>query len=398
MSRVRNYLRKKVVLPDGTIRKNVTMYAVEFRYKDPGTGESKKTTKRGFTRKKDAQVYLAKIELEKSSGKFRPFRSTSVKDFLATWLEIKKSALAYNTFRGYSVNVNNHIIPYIGDIKLSELKVDDVDNLYLSLGEEDKGLSPASIRYVHRVLSGALDYAIRKNLISSNVAKLADRPTVKRFQSYVYSIDELSKLLELTEDTEMEVIIALAGFMGLRRGEVLGLHWCDVHFEEKYIQVNFQAIPVKGGVKITKPKSEKSIRKVPMTDNVLEILRRYRVKKVKVKLSQGSEYSEKDLVVSKMNGELLSPSTVFNMFKRLLKDNNMPDTRFHDLRHAYCSMLINEVEDIELKTISEIMGHSNIAVTAEVYAHLMYKKKEQAIEGLNEAVSNSARKVQKAGE
>jgi integrase len=314
---------------------------------------------------------------------------------MTAWLEIKKPALTYNTFRGYRVNVNNHIIPSIGNIKLSELQVDDVDILYLSLGEDDKGLSPATIRYVHRVLSGGLDYAVRKNLISSNVAKLADRPSVKRFQGYVYSIDELNKLLDLTNDTEMEVIIALAGFMGLRRGEVLGLHWGDVHFEEKYIQVKYQVIPVKGGIEITKPKSEKSIRKVPMTDNVLEILRRYRVKKIEAKLRQGSEYIEKDLVVSKMNGDLLSPSTVFNMFKRLLKDNNMPDTRFHDLRHAYCSMLINEVDDIELKTISEIMGHSNIAVTAEVYAHLMYKKKEKAIQGLNEAVSTSVNKSKK---
>ena len=392
MAIIRSYNRKRVVLTDGTIRRDVTMYAVEFRFKDPVTGKTRKTSERGYARKKDAQVRMAQIELDKSTGKFRPSRSTTISDFLTTWLEIKKPALAYNTYRGYRVNVNNHIIPYIGDIKLSELRVDDVDNLYLSLGEDDKGLSAASVRYVHRVLSGALDYAIKKNLISSNVAKLADRPSVKRFQSYVYSIDELNKLLEITVDTEMEVIIALAGFMGLRRGEVLGLHWCDVHFEEKYIQVKYQAIPVKGGVKITKPKSERSIRKVPMTDNVLEILRRYRVKKIKVKLSQGSEFIEKDLVVSKLNGGLLSPSTVFNMFKRLLKDNNMPDTRFHDLRHAYCSMLINEVDNIELATICEIMGHSNISVTHEVYTHLLYKKKAKAIQGLNEAVAIATKK------
>ena len=106
---------------------------------------------------------------------------------------------------------------------------------------------------------------------------------------------------------------------------------------------------------------------------------------------------KKDLVVNKENGELLSPSTVFNMLKSLLKENGMPDTRFHDFWHAHVSMLINEVDNIELKTVSDIMGHSNISITAEVYAHLMYKKNEKAIQGLNEAVTNATPKTRKVG-
>lgn len=329
--------------------------------------------KGGYKTKKDAEndlkIYQAKATLQQTI----PTSMLTLKDYLPQWFESHKKMLAPNTINGYAVNINNHIIPQIGTLKLKDIKPKHLEAFYSTL-MTDKELSAKTVKYIHNVLKVALKAAVDNKIIDDNPCLKAKTPKVPKFQSQLLSLEELKTLLSEIEGDRYETEIKLAAMLGLRKGEVLGIKRSDLdttkhtlHIQRQVSIVRDNTIDKNGLYYGIKPlKSESSDRVLFLSQEIESlILRKDEFNRGQKKILQGA-YQDNDLICCNDDGTVMSPQTLYHAFKRILARCGLPNVRFHDLRHSYATLCIDL--NIPLKVISQNLGHSSTAVTDAVYA------------------------------
>ena len=332
--------------------------------------------KGGYKTKKEAEedlkVYKAKSTLRQTI----PVGSMLLKDYLEKWFTTHKKMIANNTINGYNVNIHNHIIPAIGNIKLKNVKPTLLEGFYADLLNEKK-LSPTTIKYVHNVLKVALKDAVNDKLIDSNPCLLAKRPKCVKYKSKLLTQEEMQTLFDFIKNNRYEVEIKLAAVLGLRRGEVLGIKESDLDTTLHTLHIQRQVTIVKDTTDtnnsknnkingIAPLKSESSDRILFISEDVENLLLRKIEFNKAIKKQLGNAYHDEGLINCSDDGTPMSPQTLYHAFKRILKACGLPNVRFHDLRHSYATMCIDL--NIPLKVISQNLGHSSTAVTDEVYA------------------------------
>ncbi|HYE10515.1 MAG TPA: site-specific integrase [Patescibacteria group bacterium] len=384
---------------DGSIqarenKKGQKVYDVLYRVEDPRTGKKKQMLKRGFKTKKEAQEFLVGIQNKILTGSYVSPDNLTLKDYLKDWLKVyAEPNLKPATIDGYRNNIERHIIPCIGHIPLQKLKAANIQEFYaLKLKGDEEGnnaLSGKSVVYIHRVLSQALKHALNKQLIPRNVANEVTPPKIKKFKSEVYDVTEIQKLLDIAKNTAMEVPVTLAALLGLRRGEVLGLKWDRVDFKNKTVIIDRQLSKSSKGPLLDSTKTESSNRDIPISDNIVKLLKSQKKKQLQDKLLLGNEYNDNNFVVCRINGDLISPDAFSHDFAQFLKDNNLKHIRFHDLRHSYATMMLAHGESIHVT--SKLMGHSSIKVTGDIYAHILDDVKRRASDNIDKLIFNSAK-------
>lgn len=374
----------------GHITKKGNKYYVVVPITDPTTGEKKNKWFSGYKNKREAEAARIEIISKLNNNTFVQPKKLTVKDYLKEWLKVYvEPNLSPTTTRGYRVNIEHHIIPYLGGIPLQQLKASNIQSLYNSLKESGKvngegGLSPRSVRYVHRVLREALQHAVQQQLIPRNIADDLALPQTKKYRPKVYTGEGIVKLLASVIDTEYETPIHLAALLGLRRGEVLGLQWCDVDFKNNCITIQRQLIPTPKGNIFKEPKTEDSVRSIQLSQRLVDVLKKERKKQLRNKLILGEKFVDNNLVCCHENGEMFSPSGFSHRFSELLKKNGLEHIRFHDLRHSVATAMLNA--NIPIKHASEILGHSNTSITMDLYSHVIDKKQKEIVETLDQAI------------
>ena len=348
-----------------------TWTIIYYIYNADGTKTQK--WKGGYKTKKEAdadlKIYRAKAALQQIT----PDASILLSKYLENWFNNHKKMLAPNTVNGYAVNINNHIIPAIGDIKLKDIKPCQLEAFYTDL-IDNKHLSAKTVKYVHNVLKVALKAAVDNKLISDNPCLKAKTPKIPKYQSQLLSVQQLKTLLKAVSGNRYEVEIKLAAMLGLRKGEVLGLKISDLDTEKHTLHIQRQVSIIRDntidkeslyyGVKPLK--SESSDRILVISQDVENlILRKDAFNKSQKKLL-GAMYQDNGLICCNDDGSVMSPQTLYHAFKRILKECELPNIRFHDLRHSYATLCIDL--NIPLKVISQNLGHSSTAVTDSVYA------------------------------
>lgn len=185
----------------------------------------------------------------------------------------------------------------------------------------------------------------------------------------------------------LEMLFLTALDTGLREGELFALTWNDIDFENSHINVNKSYKLVKnvdtGEYKdiIQLPKTKNSIRIVPIPNHLIAKLKQYKLHQKALKLEMANLYNDKNLVFCNMYGNYLSSSNVLKKFKKVLKENNLDQRKFHDLRHTYATRLFELGEDP--KTVQKLLGHSSISITLDTYTHVLADMKEKAVSKLN---------------
>lgn len=276
----------------------------------------------------------------------------TLEKYLTDWIEVYKINLAYNTYRGYMVNLR-HICKYIGDIELDCLTYTDIQGCYMKLLET---LSGTSVVYCHRVLRNALTYAYKRDIISKNPCDLVIAPRKQRHEITVLNEDELHILLEAAEGTWLYTPILIAATLGLRRGEVMGLRWSDVDFKNNIITISKSLACISGELVLSDVKTAKSHRSLLISDSFAEYLFRLRCD------------SECEYVCCRC-GQPISPNVFDKFFKRTVRSIDIPDICFHDLRHTNATLLLKK--GIPAKIVSERLGHSSITITLDTYSHVL---------------------------
>jgi integrase len=360
---------------NGKRKENLKVYDVYYRYKDPSTGRWKQTSKKGFRTRREAEAFLLEINTQLNNNTFVPLKKITVKEYLEEWItEYVETNLKKSTISSYTSIIRLHITPMLGNIELQKLTSSHIDNFYsqkIKSGRLDGkgGLSNKSVLYIHRILTEALDHATKKGKIVSNpIKKITNIPKAQKYKAQIYEANEIIQLLETTKDSDIECPIVLAALCGLRRGEVLGLKWNNVDFENSVIKINNQLISTDDGFYFDTPKTESSIRNIFPAASVFKILEIHKLKQSDYKKAFKDKYMDEGLVYCNNDGTPVNPKSFSKRFSYFLKKNNLKHIRFHDLRHSYASLSLKLGS--QLKVTSEILGHSNINITADTYTHV----------------------------
>ncbi len=296
-----------------------------------------------------------------------------LKDFLERFInDTLKNKLKPKTIESYTYLINNHINPTLGDVRLVDLKPQAIQSLYAK--KIESGLSARTVQYIHAVLHRALDQAEKWGLVVRNVADLVEspRPTKKAIQTL--TAEQCQKLLSSLKGDRMYAFYALS-LVGLRLGELLGLHREDINFNTGVISVRhtIQASPGKGLVE-GEPKSEKSRRSIHLPDFVFQALKEHCAN------TSGTKY-----VFITSNDTPFSPRNIERNFKSLLEKADLPIIRFHDLRHTAATLLL--IEGVHPKVVQELLGHSTIGLTLDLYSHVLPTMQEDAAQRMNKLIS-----------
>lgn len=310
-----------------------------------------------------------------------------MKEWLITY---KKLVVKESTYANYRQIVDTHIVQNeIGGIGLMELSTQDLQDFYDEKQREQthlhKPLSPRMINYIAVLVNGALEQAVRLGKIDRNPNRAVLLPKKQKHEIEPLTETEVKKLLEQAKGSKIYLPIMVEVFTGMRRGELLGLCWDNVDLDKGVVFVRTSLARVRNEtgaeqiseLKLLTPKTAKSARTIPLTANIIAELKKHKAEQEAWKAEHSDIWIERGLVFCKDNGDFLEPRDFLADFQKQLERAGIRKCRFHDMRHTFASMLLNEGE--ELKVIQELLGHTTITTTADIYAHLKTEKKLEAV-------------------
>ena len=300
--------------------------------------------------------------------------------FITRWLsEVVAQRTRPKTHQSYSEIARLHIIPTLGKIQLSKLSPQDVQRLMNDKLAE--GLSPRTVTYIRAVLRMALAQALKWGMVARNVATLVDPPKTEQAAITVLSPTQARTLLDAARGDRLEALYRVALSLGLRRGEALGLRWQDVDLERGILRVEV-ALQVMVGVApaLVAPKTVNSRRTLPLPPMLVSALRAHRARQLEERLCAGTRWQDHDLVFSTSIGTPINPPNLVRTFHRLLERAGLPPMRFHDLRHSCATLLA--AQGVPARVAMDILGHSDIRVTQNIYTHVFDDAKRQASDAM----------------
>lgn len=349
----------------------------------------KRKTFYGKTRR-EVQEQLKTALHQQQQGMLVTAPQQKVGSFLAHWLEdVHKHTVRPRTYERYEAAIRLHLAPGIGQYQLQKLAPQHLQKFYARKIEE--GLSPTTVLGLHKVLHLALEKAVRWNLVPRNVCDAVDPPRRKRYEFQPLNQEQIRQFLAAAAGHRLEALFVLALATGMRKGELMALKWQDINFSTGTLQVRriLTHMPAKlngkGGYVEAEPKTEGSRRSITIAQLAIEKLKQHRARQLEAKLKAGPLWKENDLVFcSSVGGHLHTSRDVFTQFKKVLKQAGLPNIRFHDLRHSAATMLLGL--DIHPKVVQEMLGHSQIAMTLDIYSHVLPTMQQVAVSRLNDVL------------
>ena len=374
-------------------RKNNGRWTAQFDFgRDPKTGSRIREYYHGGTKrevKEKANKKLAEIH----KGQYIYGDNMKLKEWLHTWLDGRKNAIAYKTHKEYKSNIRNHIDPEIDEYNLEDLNTRIIQQLINDKYGNGRirgsgGLSRRSVKYIYQTLNTALKQAVKEKLITHNPVKAVELPKSKgntRYKIEPLTKYQANKLLKTAQDSNLFISYFLSLHTGMRKAELLGLKWTDVDENNKTIEVNRQVQRITGkGLNIKGLNSDSSYRTIPINQNVINKLIIHRKKQKENKIFYGSDYIDRNLIISKENGDFITPEKIYKEFKTLLKKAELPDIRLHDLRHTYATLSLQE--GVPAKVIQKTLGHASIQTNLDIYSHVTEQMYQEAADKIGNVI------------
>ena len=352
---------------NGSIRPRGISWEVRY-YGQDETGRRVRKSVYVRGRKRDAQRRLREILSSLDAGASVVTGRLSVAEFMARWLrDYVIPNTRPRTAQRYESDIRLHICPAIGHIQLTQLRAPDIRRLEAALLATGK--SPRSVRHVHVVLKEALKHGVRWGVTHINVAEAVDGPKLPQQEVHPPTVDEVRRILELARETPYFDVLTFMARTGVRRGEVLALHWRDIDLERGTASIVASLQRVKReGLVFTPPKSAKSRRAVALDAVTVEMLRGLQGRQILTKAELSHVYHDSGLVFPGAFGDPLDPATLTRNFKKLACKASLGHVRLHDLRHFHATALLQA--GVHLVVASRRLGHASVAITADTYSHV----------------------------
>lgn len=313
---------------------------------------------------------------------------------LQSWLvyflkNYKQNEIKETTFDSYMGIYRAHILNTdIGRCKLNELNSDNLQMVYNGMTKD--GYNAKTVRHVFILINMALKKAVKLRYIDENANDFVTLPKKKRFEGKALTAEEARTIFDKAKEEKLYPIVALTLCTGMRKGEVMALKWENINFRDRELHVegNLCRVRESNAVgrskyvdKVLEPKSAKSIRTIPLTEKALEALLIQKHRQDEIKEKYKVVYDDQGFVFTEVDGSLLRQKGFMEEYHVFLKKYGISDIRFHDLRHTFATLLFEEGESA--KVIQELLGHSTITITMDIYTHVSKKGKKNAISKLD---------------
>ncbi len=293
-----------------------------------------------------------------------------------------KPITAYN----YEKHINYHFMEYFGNKKLKDITTASISHFFAThetmIKGEKKKLSPANAKRIYCILQSLFKFAVTQGCIKEtpckNVLLPKKNPLEEKKQMYI-TAEELPNFLNLfTAYSPLNTIILVLIYTGMRSGECLGLQWSDIDFEEHKIHIRHTLTDVRGVHFLTTPKTATSVRDLYMNDTLVELLKKHRIEQKKLQLSFGATFEHPEMVFTSATGNYKDRSCLNTSFKRFLRGTGFEYMTLHKLRHTNATLLLNN--GVDLKIVSEHLGHSDIQITASTYTAVLDSTRKKTAE------------------
>ncbi len=413
-------IRKKTVIKNG---QQYTYWEARVTTgRDPGTGRQIQRSFTGKTQKEVREKMQAAAVQLNNDDYIEPSRML-LSQWLDIWLADYQGDKKYLTVKNYRAQVETHIKPSLGALKLSQITPHAIQKFYNSLLENGKQapkrdsngniekkngktvyesapMSPKSVRNTHGVLTKALSVAVNIGYLRTNPADKVTLPRVERNELNPLNDDMVKNFLVAATGDEFERVFKTIIFTGLRESEALGLTWDCVDFEKRSITISkqLQKRSIKdGGLTFAALKNDK-IRVLTAPPFIMDILKEQQTIQLEARFSAGEMWQgwqtkkERDtgLVFTNALGLPLSHTTVRNHFKKIVTSIGAPEFRVHDLRHTYAVLSLQNGDDI--KTVQGNLGHATAAFTLDIYGHVSERMKDESAARMQQYIQTVAAK------
>jgi len=349
--------------------------------------------------KRQAQAACARLITELQGGTYLEPSRLTLAQFLERWLEHMRSQVAPRSHERYVEICRKNIGPLLGATVLPKLRPAAISAAWstaLANGHRKatRGLSPRTVGHMHTVLKNALGQAVRWELLTRNPSDAVDPPRIEQQRMNTYDLAQTARLIDAARSERMLVPIVLAALCGLRRAEIAALRWGQVDLGAAQIAVIQSAEQTRSGVRYKPPKNGRS-RTVALSATVLEELRAHRARQAQELLRLGVRQTDATFVCCREDGKPLQPNSLTIYWARLAAKIDLPRIRFHDLRHACATHML--ALGVHPKIAAERLGHSRVAVTLDLYSHVMPGMQADAAarvdDALRAAMASSPKKI-----
>lgn len=343
---------------------------------DPATGKRRQREKSGFRTKKEAQAAAAELIVQVENSDYKKPIKQSLEKYLIDWLDSKRISLNKNTYAVYKIHIDQHIVPAIGKVDIVKLSPANIGSLYASLIGEKK-LAEGTVRDTHKVLTAALNQAVKWGMLIRNPASLVEKPRVSRKELSVWNVEQARSFLKTAREHREYIAFLLALGTGMRQGEILGLRWKDIDMKEGVISV-VQTLSHDGKELTPGAKTKSGNRTITIDSELLKELRKQKGRVSEERLKSHGKYTDLDLVMPTSKGTPLTPRNLSRTFYALLERSDVPQITFHDLRHTHATLLLSQ--GIQSKVVAERLGHADMRTTLEIYSHVLPNMQKEAAE------------------
>ena len=330
---------------------------------------------------KKAIAECAEVDVERAE-------EYTVAAWVRTWYETySKPHVRESTQRFYEDYIEHHIVPRIGSIKLAKLTGRDIQKMYNDVkakgrirkkADGDISMSASYVRGLHMMLHNCLGRAVKERLILRNPTEDCIVPKLEKKEMHILHPEDIRAYLREADRRGVLAMFFLELTTGLRKGELVALLWSDLDEQSMTLNVCKQAVGVKGGgVKVTRPKTETSIRRISLSQETIDVLKREHEKHPELEI----------MFPSPKTLGMYYPDSVTAIHNKILKSAGLPHIRLHDLRHTFATLALQN--GVDVKTVSSILGHYDAGFTLRTYTHVTTKMQEEAAATMGKLIGAS---------
>lgn len=353
-------------------------------YVDPATEKRKRAYVYGKTAA-EARRELRKVRKRIEDGQPAKDAPDTVASWLKRWRESSlaasdRKATTKSLYAGLS---RKHLeATDIGGKRLDRLKPSDVEALIVEL--RGNKLADSTVRQVYTVLRQALDVAVRDGLLASNPSAKVKRPGVARQEARYLPAADVARLLDAARGLRYYVAVLVMASTGLRRGEVAGLLWSDVDLDKGELTVRHTLSRVDGALVLTEPKTDRSRRRVPLHAGVVTALKGWRTQQLQERLAAGDQWTDSGVVFATELGTMVDPRNMLRTVELAAAKAGIENVGAHTMRHSAAVAWLES--GVHIKAAADLLGHSSISITGDLYGHTSDDTARAAVDGLGTAL------------
>ncbi len=323
------------------------------------------------------------LQRQVDDGLQAPDAQMTVAQLLDRWYaDVLRHQVARSAADNYRSIADNHIRPVLGRKKVAKLTPADVDRLISQ--KMDEGLAVSTVKRIRSIFAQVLDQAMRWGCVNRNVAQLTRGPKEPRREGRTLTPTQARGLLESLQGHRNEALYALMLSTGIRRGEALGLRWSDIDWETGVLQVRRQLKREGGQLVVSDTKTARSRRALDLPGPMVASLRAHRARQAAEQLALGEVWEDSGHMFTTTIGTPIDPRNFYREFKAIAKKSGLGDWHPHELRHSAASLML--AQGVKLQVVSEVLGHSSIRMTSDVYGHILAPDRKAAAEAMGNAL------------